>query len=63
MDLLSKEREQKRWRVWLTNGQEFVVMGHMDFSRPLNPQTDPPWLPTEDGTHIRNDAIVAVKEL
>ncbi len=63
MDLLSKEKEPKRWRVWLMNGQEFIFVGPMDFSRLVDPRTDQPWLRTEDGTHIRNDAIVAVKEL
>jgi hypothetical protein len=54
---LFKKEPMTRWRIWLSSGQDYTIMGRFD------PDTTQEWITAEDGTKIRNKAIVAMKEL
>jgi hypothetical protein len=57
MGLLKRE-PMDRWCIWLSNGQEYTIVMRIDPNAAAHS-----WLTTEDGTLIRNDAIVAMKKL
>jgi hypothetical protein len=56
---LFRKEPMTRWRIWLSSGQDYTIMGRFDPSAAAEQE----WVTAEDGTKIRNSAIVAMKAL